>query len=171
MAVDLKSRIDPILSRLQVEPHLAFEFIAAFSRVEYAFKAMGWIRERNRRFPIVEADWDQMVDVIKADFEANSNDVLMEATSYLVLNPPRVQCVTFGKLDWRPLVFKDGDVPLMRLVKCVKTVRNNLLHGGKYGPDDQFQFDRSTRLVASSLAVIDGIIDASPEVASWFHHG
>ncbi|AJG12531.1 hypothetical protein RK21_01023 [Pseudomonas plecoglossicida] len=89
----------------------------------------------------------------------------MEAEA-LLASPPDQQIVSDNlELAWQPISFEKCTSDLDKVVKSVKTVRNNLFHGGKHGAagwDDPVRarllIEMSTAVLAV-LAVLGGFTD------------
>lgn len=104
---------------------LAFEFFYFFSRFEFALKENGRVCEGPRG--VAQADWNSFVKELEGAYE------LCESAEAMLASPPDVQRVeNDAYLDWRPLEFDGCRSDLARVVLAVKTVRNNLFHGGKH---------------------------------------
>ncbi|MGY2491137.1 hypothetical protein [Cupriavidus sp. CP313] len=103
----------------------ALEFFLRFSRFEFALKENGKVK-RGRR-GVAQPDWDGFVDDHESLYK------LTDSARELLGSPPDVQIVKDGRAwEWAPLTFDEGESELSKLVLAVKTVRNNLFHGGKH---------------------------------------
>jgi hypothetical protein len=70
--------------------------------------------------------------------------------------PPERQIVgERNGLTWKPVSTIDCKSDLEKIVRLVKTVRNNLFHGGKHGSDYWDDPERNIRLLSSSMAILD----------------
>lgn len=104
---------------------LAFEFFYRFSRFEFALKENGKVKAGRRG--VAEPDWRAFIE------EHETNYLLSERGVELLRAPPEVQRTKGGNSwEWAPLAFDLGASELSCLVLAVKTVRNNLFHGGKH---------------------------------------
>jgi len=139
------------------DPALEYRFFTIFSVFEYALKATGYVRFSH--WEGVKADWESFIEDIENDFDWHKSPSLEEAVQYLFDEPPRRQVFNDGHLEWgqnrRPL--EAGDIEW--LLRLVKTVRNNLFHGGK----KPFDPDRDTRLLKSSIQVLIAWAELKPE--------
>lgn len=127
---------------------LAYEFFYRFSRFEFALKENGCLRAGP--YGIAEANWDAFV-------KANEQTYNLPATAKELLeSPPDVQRYKNQRLwEWAPLNFKDGLSDLAKLVLVVKTVRNNLFHGGKHNAKGWDEPVRVQFLLSRGIDVLD----------------
>ena len=119
----------------------AFEFFYWFSRFEFALKENRFLKN-----PIpgsrAEPGWGQLVKAYEGDYE------LSAAGSQLVAEAPRRQIVGQHELEFVLVGLDDQPSELARVVRLLKTVRNNLFHGGKHGADGWDDPERSMLLMA-----------------------
>ena len=105
---------------------LAFDFFYRFARFEFSLKDNGKVKP-SRLHRIAEPDWNAFVREFSGVYQ------LSKAAKELLDNPPDVQRYKDGHMwDWEPLIFNADEGDLSRTVLVVKTVRNNLFHGGKH---------------------------------------
>ena len=105
--------------------NLAFEFFYWFSRFEFALKENGLVRRGPRG--VAQPNWDAFIEGCEGSY------VLCEAAQELLRNPPDVQKERNGdEWEWAPLTLELDQSELSKVVLVVKTVRNNLFHGGKH---------------------------------------
>ena len=130
---------------------LTFEFFILFSKFECALKHSGYLK-RSRGY--AEPDWNKFADNSEASLEklfSYSNQRTVSHALYITTAPPKRQWVENGRLTWKetesPRNFKD-------FLNCIKTVRNNLFHGGKFGCDGFTDPERSFQLIAASIAIL-----------------
>ena len=127
----------------------AFEFFFWFSRFEFALKANHYLvsQEPGAR---AEPNWDLFVrrfeDGFRPSFEAER----------LVELRPRMQVVgPQMELEWRTVGTSHCRTELCKVTASLRTVRNNLFHGGKHGDQDQDNALRNLELLATSKVVLD----------------
>lgn len=131
---------------------LAFRFLKKFARVECALKASGF---HNGEGTAV-ANWDKFAQSIGNLLENDSQ--LSDAIDYISKNPPKKQVINNGILSW--------DTPTVHahktheLLLCVRRVRNNLFHGGKFN-GHWFAPQRSKELIEHSLSILEGCLRSS----------
>jgi hypothetical protein len=108
---------------------------------------------RAGRNAAAEPNWDQFANDIAGAFEnIQSNDV-RDAASYLVAEPPYRQMIVNNGLSWQPLTFPNGSHAVSQALLAIRTVRNNLFHGGKHTPHSPP--GRDEKLVRSALLVLN----------------
>lgn len=142
---------------------LAWQFFVLFARTEYALKRCSFFKKDRRT---AEADWDAFaleISTIPSDAKI--------AAAYLCANPPRRQELVDGALHWSEIPHGEGERELVFVCRCIKTVRNNLFHGGKFqdGPIDEPIRDR--KLLACASDVIIALVDSSQRVRRVFLEG
>ena len=69
--------------------------------------------------------------------------------------PPRRQVIRNGRLDWDDLRFAGTHSSLEKVAVSLRTIRNNLFHGGKHGDRSWDDPDRITFLLQNASEVID----------------
>lgn len=122
-----------------------FDFFYWFSRFEFSLKENGfYIKEYNHAAP----DWNAFIRKYVDNFEHTSNTCRL-----LELNPKQ-QVVRAGNLDWEVLNLGDKS-ELNKTILLLKTIRNNLFHGGKHGADGWDDPVRTEELLLVGKAVLD----------------
>ncbi|MCI1015308.1 hypothetical protein HWE04_15730 [Herbaspirillum sp. C7C2] len=103
---------------------IAFNFFWSFTRVEFALKENHFVKPG--RYGEAQPDWDAFIDSTQADHKitADAHD--------LMASPPDVQKLENNQLVWKPLNLSRADSNLGKVVLVLKTIRNNLFHGGKH---------------------------------------
>lgn len=137
---------------------LVFLFFHRFSRLEFALKEAGYLANRNPGAWAIP-DWNQFI----ADWEdryapSKSANGLIEAA-------PQEQVVAADgeSLTFRNIEFAPDTNPLVTVVKLLRTVRNNLFHGGKHdaaGWDTHARLEKLLPLsidVLGDLAILGGV--------------
>ncbi len=127
------------------------DFILWFSRFEYALKN-SMFHKVARGY--LEPDWAALKKSIKQKPIPLS---LREVLVLLATNPPNKQTDHY---TWVP-VTGDADWPL--LIEALKTVRNNLFHGGKHFPGELLSPNRDLTLINHGLLVMHELIQIVPE--------
>ena len=136
---------------LHMPPELASEFLAVFSRMEYALKASKYaIRAGNG----VNASWDRFANDIDESFNQVNDNSFKGAVEYLLSRPPRKQVIRNGELDFTDREIDEKQSRAQQTLLMVRTVRNNLFHGGKHLPLGEMEEGRNQALVEHSLTVL-----------------
>jgi hypothetical protein len=142
--------------------HLAAELFRTFSRFEYSLKAAGFHRGDGD----AEPDWRTFALSIEAGLQNPNGEELREAIDYILHNPPKKQVIRNGVLEWSdapPTTNSRADLILL----YVRRVRNNLFHGGKFN-GRWFEPERSKVLLRCSLVILQGCLEASPQVRNAY---
>lgn len=122
------------------------KLFVAFSRFEHGLIESGFIYNR------VYAGWVAFSERISESFD-RGNPEIQEACDYILGNPPRKKRDnTWVSIDL------DEDSDCGNILKCVKTVRNNLFHGSKY----PFAPERDNILITSCLVILDYCMGIAP---------
>jgi len=142
--------------------HLMFR---QFSRMEYALKATGYLKQPGGN---VQADWDSFAAKIDAEFRVRTDGdpILKDAVDYLTAQPPKKQVFEQGGLGWRDVIPTSATRTGVLLL-CVARVRNNLFHGGKFN-GNWLDPERSGDLIPRCLVVLDACLAAAPDVRTAF---
>jgi len=146
---------------------LAYRMFREFSRFEYALKARRYLLNPNGD---AKAAWDRFAKDIHPAFEERlSNDAdLGQAVDYLMNHPPKKQVARQNELGWSD-VRPEADTPTGVLLLCVRRVRNNLFHGGKFSRG-WIDPHRSSRLITASLTVLNGCLELSDPIREAYEH-
>ena len=89
--------MDNIFQHLHMPAKLVCDFLAMFSRIEYALKSTVFAEGNNQR--VVPA-WDRFANEIDDQFSEISDANLQEAVGYLLGTPPRKQVLEEGQLKF-----------------------------------------------------------------------
>ncbi len=155
----------------EVTKNLVINFFVVFSRFEYAMKRSGYLKndskKKDRR---AEPDWDKLANKINPKFSLTSSSEFNAAVLYLKTHPPKKQMVVDDNLSWLDLA-KGSDKSNCRwIIRTVKTVRNNLFHGGKFpepiGPIAGTERDKE--LLESSIIVLFHISSLDANLNRFF---
>jgi len=139
-------------------------FFIVFSRFEYALKRAKYIKGEKH----VSADWDKFADEISSDFNRYQTRELREAARYLESNPPKKQIAQGGELSWEDIEHSTSKTLTKWLLRLVRTVRNNLFHGGKFPGLPVEEPSRNSKLIQSSIVILDACLALHPEVKGYF---
>lgn len=156
-----------LFRHLHFDPRLAVEFLAVFSRMEYALKVGGFAVGDDKK---VDPNWDAFANAIDGAFMAIEDKGVVEARQFLLQSPPRKQVLEDGKVRFVDQVVEPKQRQTQQILKMVRTVRNNLFHGGKYLPDGEKEPGRNEKLVQASLCVLRACAVLNPGVQLHFDH-
>lgn len=143
---------------------LVLVFFFTFSRFEYALKASGLVVQG--RFGEAVPDWNSYTDQLRGRFQGVRDPRFVDACAYLRNDPPRKQVIANNRLDWQKSRPGPRDYDERYLLCLVRTIRNNLFHGGKMpfgvGPDPDAA--RNRRLLEIGIVVLEQCLSLSPRV-------
>jgi hypothetical protein len=128
---------------------LAFEFFYWFSRFEFALKENAYLQNRDVGAK-AEPGWDAFVERWHAQYLSS-----IEAKALLAAKPERQIVAPCQQLTWKPVELGECKSELAKVVRLLKTVRNNLFHGGKHGGEGWDDPKRSELLLSSGKTVLD----------------
>ncbi len=140
---------------------IAVELFQKFARIEYALKATGFHQGEGEAKP----NWDRFASSVSGVLE--NDPAIASAIKYMSGRPPRKQVIRNQLLEWEnptPNASKAHEILL-----CVRRVRNNLFHGGKFN-DHWFAPERSRELLLHSLSILDACLRASPDLRKAFEN-
>ena len=127
----------------------SFEFFYWFSRFEFALKGNNCLKDHEPGAK-AEPSWEEFQEKHSADYVASR-----EARRLIELHPKRQYVTRNGEPEWKPVGLSHCNDDLCRLVTMLRTVRNNLFHGGKHGDIDVDRKERNIELLGCSKAVLD----------------
>ncbi|MEZ7272884.1 hypothetical protein NYF14_05320 [Sphingobium sp. 10 DY56-G10] len=128
-----------------------FEFFFWFSRFESALKENGWLQSRAMGAP-ARPDWQGFVLDFAGDYSPSV------AARQLVAANPLKQVIGEHGLTFADVVFADTASQLERVTVLLKTVRNNLFHGGKQSSAYWDDPDRMRLLLPLSVTVLGELV-------------
>ncbi len=142
-----------ILDLLNVPRALTLEFLATFARFEFALKKAGYVKGDDSR---VSPDWDSFAgDVAKLD--AALLAPALNACPYLQQHPPKKQILQNGQLRWTDRQGISGSA-IGNVLLSIRTVRNNVFHGGKFPDGPVAEPLRDEQLIRDCLAVLEALL-------------
>lgn len=141
-----------MLDLTHIPQDLVMEFFATFARFEYALKRGSYLQSTSDARP----DWNKFVKELD-DIPDENKLLVLAVAPYLKSHPPKKQVSDQGVLKWQKRCPAASDIE--SLVDSVKTVRNNLFHGGKYpeGPIDEPA--RDEQLLRESVRVLQVLLE------------
>lgn len=143
---------DPPIDKLGRK--LVLEFFWRFSVFECSLKRGGFLRSGRRE--AAEPDWERFGKSIRGRFGEVRAKGFEAAVSTLKKASPCRQVARDGKLGWEPIAQEEGMCEEHFVLRLVRTVRNNLFHGGKYpdGPIEEVARDKA--ILNAALKVLEG---------------
>jgi hypothetical protein len=138
---------------------LAVELFQKFARIEYALKAAGFHCGEGAAKP----NWDKFASSVNGVLVNDS--AITEAIEYMSKNPPKKQMIRNQLLVWEAPTPNTNRT--LEIIQCVRRVRNNLFHGGKFN-DQWFEPERSEELLLHSLSILNACLRASPDLKKAF---
>ena len=145
---------------------LILKFLKVFSRAEYALKMSNKFCHNNK----AEANWDLFGNKINNDF-LNINDCcLSRAKEYLWNKPPKKQKINNSNLIFSDFVIDSNAKKTQQLLLMVRTVRNNLFHGGKHTLENAEvnNTERNQKLIESSIVIIKACMKLNDDVSEYY---
>jgi len=142
---------ESLFRHLNVPVELAIEFLAVFSRMEYALKSTGFANGGPAR---VDPTWDRFANHIHKDVTQLNEVALTNSVTFLLEQPPRKQVLQDERLKFVGQEIDCEQQSTQQLLKMVRTVRNNLFHGGKYCPEGEVEQGRNEQLISAYLEVL-----------------
>lgn len=129
----------------------AFQFFFWFSRFEAALKESGFLKSEARG-ATAEPSWERFVKTYAGNY------ALTESGKKLIELAPERQVVGNGKnLSWCPVGIDDCRTDLCKVVRMLKTVRNNVFHGGKSGGAGWDQPERTEELLDAATSELQAL--------------
>jgi hypothetical protein len=157
--------VNEAFRHLHMPPELACDFLAVFSRMEYALKATDYVQGGEDR---VSACWDRFANDIDNAFRSLKDDDFKAAVACSTEHPPRKQVLRNGSLTFVDQTIDPKQAIAQQTFLMIRTVRNNLFHGGKHTPDGEQEQHRNEMLVSSSLVVLKTCVSLNDKVSSCY---
>lgn len=130
------------------------KFFWKFSVFECTLKTRGFLKGSE---DYAQPDWDKFTKEIDGRFKEIRVTGFEEACRKLESKPPKRQMVKESRLGWREIKRKEGQSYDSYIIALVKTVRNNLFHGGKYPDGPVEEIERDNELIDAALVVLEGL--------------
>ena len=157
---------DRIVGLFKIDPKVATEFFVMFARLEYALKAQEHIVKTAQKQDLT-IDWRKLSQLIDGRFQKKvaTDEELKRAVEYFCDCPPQKQIWNGHNKDFE-LPAPQNVPQTERVLLCLRTLRNNLFHGGKdFKREDA---DRDQTLIAHGLAVITAVVDCNEDLRADF---
>ncbi|WP_323885663.1 hypothetical protein [Aeromonas veronii] len=140
---------------------LAYAFFLQFARFEFALKESGYVKSGSRDSAV--PDWEKFIAQYADSY------TLDEVETELMTKPPLRQIYRNEKISWVDFEFPVASTPLNNLVFALKTMRNNLFHGGKFGHKSWDDPDRVKFLLSRGLHTIDKLSKLDGDLSAHYH--
>lgn len=154
----------------QVTPHesLVFRFFSMFARMEYALKRSGFVKEAGHGG--AQPDWREFIKTVERRWDGLQDAEFRAARDYLLASPPLRQIVRQRQLDWADLTRGNDQSEASYVIGCVKMVRNNLFHGGKFPIPTASVAppERDARLLETSVLILRCVVTLDERVQRAF---
>ena len=156
-----------LLVELNINPDTVMEFFVLFSRFEFALKKTGYLKRTNGK---AKPDWEDFSKKYNDKFNPEVNPELSEAWNYINKFPPKLQVVVKGELDFEVDEKLKEKSPFEKVTLAIRTVRNNLFHGGKF-PRSGIVDDpaRKTALLKKCTLFLEEMLELDPKVKMEFY--
>ena len=155
-----------------VDQELLLDFFLTFSRFEYALKDSDFFQRSGRnyshRHQDANPDWDSFAVSLRGVFRADSNDELQRACEYISDSPPDKQVIIDDAVDWETPTRPENESEIEFLLRMVRSIRNNLFHGGKHSTEPHEEVNRTERLLNVSLIILHECLNLAPDVNNAF---
>lgn len=141
-----------LVDQLGVDKDLVFEFFLYFSRFEYALKREGFCKSSRRAI----CDWDKFF----SDHSKQIHELCLNSkyAKELIGAPPKKQINDNGNLGWSETNFS-SEPTYKKLCFCIKGIRNNLFHGGKFPEGPEEDVARNEVLIQAALNTLKKMSD------------
>lgn len=134
---------------------LAFDFFFWFSRFEFALKENGYLENHNAGVK-AKPGWREFTQRMHAKYSASP-----EAIALLAAKPEQQIVGAHNDLQWKAVDLAGCHSELEKVVYLLKTVRNNLFHGGKHCGAGWDNPKRTKMLLATGKALLDQLAEFS----------
>jgi len=131
----------------------SFEFFYWFSRFEFALKENNCMKDLEPGAK-AEPSWEVFQEKHGGDYIASP-----DACRLVEFHPKRQYVSGHGEPEWKPVGISHCAGELCRVVTMLRTVRNNLFHGGKHGDIDVDSKDRNVELLRCGKIVLDQLAE------------
>ena len=154
----------PTLTLSEIDRTLVFDFFWKFSKLERSLKEGEFLRAG--RDQAAGVDWRRFGNQISGRFPQVPIPGFQEAVEVLKRLSPKRQIVNNNQLlDWETIERGSHEADEEFVLKLLRTVRNNLFHGGKYQAGLMEELARDQEIMKAASCVLDGILSllSSPE--------
>jgi hypothetical protein len=146
---------------------LAWYFFVFFSRFEYALKRdMRYLKPSIEK---AEPNWDKFASDHNQDFSQEATSELNDAVNYFLKAPPRKQIQENSIMSWsEPQQYNRKEPLLIWLLLMIRSVRNNLFHGGKFPLIPIADPSRDRELLINAIVILNASLKLDVNVERQF---
>ena len=142
----------------------AINFIVIFSRFEYALKRAGFASGNTNS---ISANWDRFYSRKEIKIFINTKiDSNISSYMYILKNPPKKQVLINNRIEWIDIKY-NSQIDAINL--SIRTVRNNLFHGGKYPLRPISDELRNIDLLSACNNVMLSLLDFDTSIRQYFY--
>jgi hypothetical protein len=158
----------------RVDRELLLNFFLTFSRFEYALKTNNYFKRPNTttnnalKPPDAKPDWERFAVSLRDVFKKDKNAELHEACQYIIEAPPWKQVIVNNAVAWESPIRPESESEIEFILRMVRSVRNNLFHGGKFNMEAFEQTERTMKLLSCSIIILNECLTLSPSVKLAF---
>src|SRR5262249_51711738 len=116
----------------------------------------------------VEPAWDRFASKYSSVFDPAATPQLSVACDYFMSQPPRKQIRDGHSLGWSEPQIRVDEPLLTWLLLMVRSVRNNLFHGGKFPMVSIKEPARDPELIRHALTIIEACLPFDESVRYHF---
>lgn len=154
--LEISAADQELLSIIGVDAATILRFFLLFSRCEHAMKLSGYAKMRGHLI----LQWDRLAgDISNYDRQLCEDPKYRDAKEFLLHGLPMRQVLNDVGLQWAPEEVAAGDYPQLSL--ALRTVRNNLFHGGKYFTPESMRA-RNQQLIQHSIVILEAWAKCQP---------
>ncbi|PSB84829.1 hypothetical protein C5F64_12805 [Photobacterium damselae subsp. damselae] len=139
---------------------LVYTFFLQFSRLEFALKESGFVKSGTRDEAL--PDWGRFIERYSKSYALDKTE------KELMAEPPLKQVYLNEKICWVDFDFPDDSTELNNLVFALKTMRNNLFHGGKFGHKSWDDTERVKFVLSRGLYIINKLSKLDGDLSAYY---
>ena len=140
---------------------LAFHFFYNYSGFEFALKENGYLK-CPRPCALAMPGWSEFAEEHRGMYRASD-----EAKELITASPKRQVVAANNGLGWKTVDLKGCSSDLEKVIRLVRTVRNNLFHGGKHGAEGWGDPEKTGKLLTLGVAVLDQMAEDTGLAADY----
>jgi hypothetical protein len=144
------------MKRSEITPELeraAFEFNYWFARFEFCLKQAAFLKS-DRPGKKAEPNWDMFVRAKRSAYTLSA-----DAQSLIKAAPQQQVMAGNSRLAWKEIQFDANEHDLQKMAILLRTVRNNLFHGGARSASPWDGTQATVKLLGHAKIVLDELAD------------